>query len=52
MNQWEQFSIFKQQAGHAEIYIIPINTSNQIAFQVSVLMIEYLVATSYELWIM
>ena len=30
MTQWQKFSIFWQQAGHVEIYIILINTTNQV----------------------
>ena len=30
MTQWQKFSIFWQQAGDVLIYIVPINTTNQI----------------------
>ena len=30
MTQWQKFSIFWQQAGHEEIYIVLINTTNQV----------------------
>ena len=30
MTQWEKFSLFWQQAGHVEIYIVLINTANQV----------------------
>ena len=30
MNQWQQFTIFQQQAGHVEIYIVCINPINQV----------------------
>ena len=43
MTQWQKFLAFWQQARHVEIYI---------TLHFSVLMIEYLVATSYELWMM
>ena len=43
MTQWQKFLAFWQQACHVEIYI---------TLHFSVLMIEYLVATSYELWVM
>ena len=29
MSQWQKFSIFCQQAGHVEINIVLINTTNQ-----------------------
>ena len=56
MTQWQKFSIFWQQAGHVEVNNQVIHCSyqhyqpGQITLQVSVLMIEYLVATAYELW--
>ena len=43
MTQWQKFSAFWQQAGHVETLIV---------HKFSVLMIGYLVATSYELWMM
>ena len=30
MIQWQKFSVFWQQAGHVEIYIVLINTANQV----------------------
>ena len=30
MTQWEKFSLFWQQAGHVEIYIVLMNTANQV----------------------
>ena len=30
MTQWQKFSVFWQQAGHVEIYIVLINTTNQV----------------------
>ena len=47
MTQWQKFSVFWQQAGDVEIYILLINTTNQVRqlYIFSVLMIEYLVAT-------
>ena len=48
MTQWQKFSVVWKQAGYVEIYIVLINTLNLRFF--SVLRIEYLVATSYELW--
>ena len=30
MIQWEMFSVFWQQTGHVEIYIVLINTTNQV----------------------
>ena len=30
MNQWQKFSVFWEQAGHVEIYIVYINTTNQV----------------------
>ena len=50
MTQWQRFLIFWEQALHVEIYIVLINTTNQV--RSLMLVIEYLVATSYELWIM
>ena len=51
MTQWQKFSVFWQQAGHVEIQIVLVNTKpGKITLHFSVLMIEYLVATSYELW--
>ena len=47
-----EVSVFWQQAGHVEIYIVLINTTNQVSLHFPVLMIEYLVATSCELWMM
>ena len=47
MTQWQKYSVFWQQASHVEIYIV-LNTTNYF----SVLMIEYLVATAYVLWMM
>ena len=32
MTQWQQFLIFWQQAGHVEICIVPINTTNQVKY--------------------
>ena len=53
MTQWQQFSAFWQQQGHVEMQkytlflsILPTRKDN---FKVSVLVIEYLVAMSYEL---
>ena len=50
MTQWQRFSVFWQQVGHVEIYIV-LSTlpARQDNFTFLVLMIEYLVATSYEL---
>ena len=48
--------VFWQQTVHVEIYIVLINTTNQVPDKItlhfSVLMIGYLVATSYELWML
>ena len=56
MTQWQKFSVFWQQTVHVEIYIVLINTTNQVPDKItlhfSVLMIGYLVATSYELWML
>ena len=52
MTQWQTFSLFWQQAGHVEIYNVFINTANQVTLHFSMLMIKYLVVTSYELWMM
>ena len=30
MTQWQKFSIFWQQAGYVEIYIVLINTTNHV----------------------
>ena len=30
MTQWQKFSVFWQQAGDVEIYIVLINTTNQV----------------------
>ena len=30
MTQWQKFSVLWQQAEHAEIYIVLINTTNQV----------------------
>ena len=30
MTQWQNFSVFWQQADHVEIYIVLINTTNQV----------------------
>ena len=30
MTQWQKFSVFWQQAGHVEIIIVLINTTNQV----------------------
>ena len=30
MTQWQMFSVFWQQAGHVEIYIVLINTTYQV----------------------
>ena len=30
MTQWKMFSVFWQHAGHLEIYIVLINTANQV----------------------
>ena len=30
MAQWQKFSLFWQQAGHVEIYIVLINNANQV----------------------
>ena len=30
MTQWQKFSVFWQQVEHAEIYIVLINTTNQV----------------------
>ena len=37
---------------HVEMYIVPINTTNEVPLQISVLMIEYLVITLYKTWMM
>ena len=42
-------SICWQQADHMDIYAVSINTINQVTLQASVLMIEYLIAMSYEI---
>ena len=54
MTQWQKFSIFWQQAGHVEIYICSYQhyQPGKITLQVSVLMIEHLTPTSYELCMM
>ena len=51
MTQWQTFSIFWQKAGHVEIYIV-LNQPGMITLQVLVLIIEFLVPTPYELWMM
>ena len=48
MNQWQQFLIF---CGNIHRFYQHYQPA-KINLQVSVLMIEYLVATSYELWMM
>ena len=64
MTQWQKFPIFWQQAGHVEIHIVLINATSRscrnthcsyqryqpgkITLQISVLMIENLVAMSYD----
>ena len=30
MTQWQKFSIYWQQAGHVEVYIVLIDTTNQV----------------------
>ena len=30
LTQWQKFSVFWEQAGHVEIYIVLINTTNQV----------------------
>ena len=55
MTHQQRFSVFWQQAGHVEIYIVLINTINQVK-ELYIFgywwLIEYLVATLYELWMM
>ena len=54
MTKWQKSLVFWQQPDHVEMYIVLINTTNQVRklYIFSVLMIEYLVATPYELWMM
>ena len=30
MTQWQKFSVFWQQTGHVELYIVFINTTNKV----------------------
>ena len=30
LTQWEKLSVFRKQAGHVEIYIVLINTTNPV----------------------
>ena len=32
MTQWQRFSVFWQQPGHVETYIVLINTTNQVRY--------------------
>ena len=51
MSKWQKFSIFWQQGGQLEVYSFYQHYQlGKKALQVSVLIIEYSVATSYELW--
>ena len=51
MTQWQKVSVFWQQAGHVEIYCSYQHYQpGKTTLHFSVLMIEYLVAASYKLW--
>ena len=53
MTQEQQFKIFWQKAGHLELYIVPISTTNQVILVSFKAVIELVsVATPYELCMM
>ena len=51
MAQWKQFLIFWKQEGQCNytLFLATMPQPSRITLQISVLMIEYLLATSYEL---